>query len=193
MTDKIKLDYNLYISDAMRLVAKKSLEFVVEHGFYDNHHFYISFLTSGVGVDIPDFLRQEYPNEMTIVLQHQYYDLAVHDDYFEVSLSFHKKLQKLTIPFSSIVSFSDPAVNLMLRFQAGIIQPTNKKAPAKPKPQELPENAVQLQPKSKKSIKNIGEFNDKISIVKPKAKTEKPPKKKPSEDNIIVFDKFRKK
>ncbi len=108
------LNYNELVSEALTVVVKKSLLCVKQHGFSGEHHFYITFLTGAVGVDIPEFLLNKYPNDMTIVIQHQFYDLQIFHDYFQVSLSFNKQLCRLTIPFRAVISFMDPAVNFRL-------------------------------------------------------------------------------
>ncbi len=108
------LNYNELVSDALTIVVKKSLLCVKKHGFEGEHHFYITFLTGADGVEIPDFLFNKYPNDMTIVIQHQFYNLEIFDNYFQVSLSFNKHLCRLTIPFRAIISFMDPAVNFRL-------------------------------------------------------------------------------
>src|SRR6202035_1512481 len=81
-----------------------------------NHHFYIGFATEMPGVAIPEYLRGKYPGEMTIVLQHQFWDLEIGDESFSVTLSFQKQLERLTVPFATIRSFADPSVNFALEF-----------------------------------------------------------------------------
>src|SRR5205823_11315175 len=80
------------------------------------HHFYIGFATQMEGVAIPDHLRARYPEEMTIVLQHQFWDLEVGEDGFAVTLSFQKELERLVVPFAAVRSFADPSVNFALEF-----------------------------------------------------------------------------
>ena len=112
-----KLPYDRMLQDAMRDVFRKALLHVIESGLPGAHHFYITFRTSYPGVDIPGHLRETYPEDMTIVLQHQFYGLEVTDAYFQVTLSFKKRLERLRIPFAALVSFVDPAVNFGLQFQ----------------------------------------------------------------------------
>lgn len=82
------------------------------------HHFYITFLTGHPGVDIPDHLRAQYPDTMTIVLEHQFWGLEVEDDRFSVTLSFSGVNQRLSIPFAAVTAFADPSVRFGLQFHA---------------------------------------------------------------------------
>ena len=187
------LDYAQYVSDAMRAVVKKSLEFVEQHGFYDNHHFYISFKTYYDGVILPDFLLAEYADEMTIVVQHQFYDLMVKDDYFCVSLSFNKKLHRLTIPYDAIVSFSDPEVNMVLRFLVKNFEDLSEAEQhefehtngSNGLDSDLEFNENPLDDKGKRL-----EFKE--NLVADSKNKGKKKKKKGKENNIIDFSNFRK-
>ncbi|MEM7274532.1 MAG: ClpXP protease specificity-enhancing factor SspB, partial [Actinomycetota bacterium] len=98
-------------------VVKQAVEEVIEHGLPGEHHFYITFLTDYPGVKIPDYLRDRYPGEMTIVLQYQFSDLFVNDERMEVTLSFNNVPEKLEIPLAAISIFADPSVNFALQFQ----------------------------------------------------------------------------
>ena len=111
------LRYDRMVQDAMRGVVREALATVAATGFPGAHHFYITFRTRHPGVDIPQHLHATYPDEMTIVLQHQFYGLEVEDAHFSVTLSFRKRLERLTIPFAAITSFVDPGVNFGLQFQ----------------------------------------------------------------------------
>ena len=87
-------------------------------GLIGAHHFYLTFKTHGDGVDIPEFLKEQYPDEMTIIIQHQYWALKVKDDYFEVTLTFKKLPAPLHIPFQALTAFFDPGVQFGLQFRA---------------------------------------------------------------------------
>lgn len=113
------LQYDKMVEGALRSVVTRALEAVVEHGLPGQHHFYITFETTAEGVDIPEFLHKQYPEEMTIVLQHQFWDLAVDNEHFEVTLSFSGAPQKLYIPLMAVTSFFDPSVQFGLRFGDG--------------------------------------------------------------------------
>jgi len=112
------LPYALWVQDALRSVVRRALEHTSRYGIVGEHHFYVSFRTTDAGVDIPDHLRARYPSEMTIVLQHQFWDLEVGTDAFSVSLRFGGRLTPLRIPFSAVTAFGDPSVNFGLQFVA---------------------------------------------------------------------------
>jgi len=116
MTDET-LRYDIWVEEALRSVIKKTLSHVSKHGLPGDHHFYISFMTQDEGVDISGHIRAQHPNDMTIVLQHQFDDLDVNDDFFSVSLSFGGKKEFLKIPYTSVVSFADPSVNFALQLK----------------------------------------------------------------------------
>lgn len=111
------LRYDKMVETALRGVVRKSVEDVIEHGLPGDHHFYITFLTDYPGVKIPDYLRDRYPGEMTIVLQYQFSDLYVDDKMLNVTLSFNNVPEKLEIPVAAISIFADPSVNFALQFQ----------------------------------------------------------------------------
>mgnify|MGYP002620863316 FL=1 len=108
--------YDILAQDALRGVMRKVLGEVVRTGLPGNHHFFITFLTGAPGVRISTRLRERYPEQMTIVLQFQYWDLKVTDTGFEVGLSFSDIPEKLEIPFSAVRGFYDPSVNFELEF-----------------------------------------------------------------------------
>jgi uncharacterized protein len=110
--------YDRMVAQALKGVMRDSLAEVAEKGFLGEQHFYITFRTTAPGVMIADVLRAQYAEQMTVVLQHQFYNLDVSDDHFEVTLSFNKKLERLSIPFDAVVSFADPSVSFGLQFQA---------------------------------------------------------------------------
>ena len=109
--------YDQMVERALKSVVRDAIQEVAEKGFLGDQHFYISFMTKYPGVMIADVLRAQYNDQMTIVLQHQFYNLEVSEDHFEVTLSFNKKLERLYIPFDAIVSFADPSVGFGLQFQ----------------------------------------------------------------------------
>jgi hypothetical protein len=114
-TDHIR--YDVLARDALRGVLKHVLADAAEHGLPGEHHFYITFLSKAEGVKISPRLLSQYPQEMTVILQHQFWDLVVTDDRFEVGLSFNGIPERLVIPFSSIKSFFDPSVQFGLQFE----------------------------------------------------------------------------
>ncbi|MXN63544.1 hypothetical protein GR183_01390 [Stappia sp. GBMRC 2046] len=111
--------YDIVIQDALRGAVKKILTEVTRTGLPGEHHFYIAFDTNAPGVRISNRLHERYPQEMTIVLQHQFWDLAVSDHFFEVGLSFGGIPERLVIPFSAVKGFFDPSVQFALEFEPG--------------------------------------------------------------------------
>ncbi|MCO6388097.1 SspB family protein [Aliihoeflea sp. 40Bstr573] len=108
--------YDILAQEALRGVMRKVLSEVAKTGLPGNHHFFITFLTRAPGVRISSRLRERYPDQMTIVVQFQYWDLKVTDTGFEVGLSFADVPEKLEIPFSAVRGFYDPSVNFELEF-----------------------------------------------------------------------------
>ena len=111
------LRYDRMVERALRGVVREALEVVGAEGLPGDHHFYLTFTTEHAGVDIPDYLRKQYPDEMTIVLQYQFYDLTMDDEGFAVTLSFNNRRERLAVPFAAITTFADPSVNFALQFQ----------------------------------------------------------------------------
>ena len=109
--------YDLLVEHALREVVKYALARVARSGLPGEHHFYIAFDTRHEGVHMSDRLREKYPEEMTIVLQHQFWDLKVYSNHFEVGLSFGGVPEKLSIPFDAITGFYDQHVQFALQFR----------------------------------------------------------------------------
>ena len=108
--------YEKMVEAALRGVVRDALKRAAREGLRSDHHFYIGFASQMPGVVIPDHLRARYPEEMTIVLQHQFWDLEITEHAFSVTLSFQKELERLVIPFAAVRSFADPSVNFALEF-----------------------------------------------------------------------------
>ena len=111
-----RIDYGRLVESALRTVVRDVLQRLGNEGTAPPHHFYITFRTRHPGVVIPEFLRDRYPVDMTIVLQHQYWDLEVDEQGFGVTLSFNDQMQRLRIPFGAIKVFADPGVEFGLQF-----------------------------------------------------------------------------
>ena len=111
------LRYDLLVQDALKGVVRKVLADAVKNGLPGDHHFYISFWTDFPGVRLSQRLREKYPQEMTVVLQHQFWDLGVTEHGFEVGLSFSGIPERLLIPFDAITGFFDPSVQFGLKFE----------------------------------------------------------------------------
>jgi hypothetical protein len=161
---KPTLRYDKMVENALRGVVRDALAVTAERGLPGAHHFYITFRTDFPGVDIPDFLRAQYPQEMTIVLEHQFWGLEVDAVKFAVTLSFHSQGQRLIVPLAAITAFADPSVKFGLEFRPDVIEPTEAKLI--PDPVEAP-------------------------AAEPMAKTEAPAPDKSGE--VVKLDTFRKK
>lgn len=123
------LRYDQMVEAALRDVVRQALVRAATDGLPGNHHFYITFRTEFPGVEISQTLSARYPKEMTIVLQHQYWELEVGTEEFGVTLSFDDVPEPLRVPFAAITAFADPSVNFGLQFQgsaAGATQPAEK-------------------------------------------------------------------
>ncbi len=114
--DVTKLSYEKMVEDALRGVLRQALKITEAQGLPGSHHFYITFDTTHPGVKIADTLKTQHPNEMTIVLQHQFWDLKVSQESFEISLSFSGVTQRLFIPFAAVTAFADPHAKFGLQF-----------------------------------------------------------------------------
>ncbi len=141
------IPYDEIVQDALRGVVKRVLERIdADGGLPGSHHFYIAFRTRFPGVDIPKHLLERYPEEMTIVIQHRYWDLAIDDEGFQIGLSFNQVPSKLRVPFAAITGFVDPAVNFALQFAAkdGELLAEAEPEPEPPAPIEPGSNVVTL-------------------------------------------------
>lgn len=112
--------YDILTQEALRGVIRKVLGEVARTGIPGNHHFFITFMTHATGVRISTRLREKYPEQMTIVIQHQYWDLEVTDAHFEIGLSFGDVPERLSIPFAAVRGFYDPSVNFECEFEVKV-------------------------------------------------------------------------
>jgi len=143
--DADRIDYHKLLQealrDALRGAVHRVLSQVAEEGLPGEHFFYIGFRTDRSGVDVPRFLRDQYPEEMTIVLQNQYWDLEVEEESFAVTLTFGGARQRLTIPFHALTAFADPSAEFGLRFDGGLegVPTLGTAAPSPPEPEKRPQ------------------------------------------------------
>jgi hypothetical protein len=112
--DQIK--YDVLTQEALRGVVRAVLDKIAKSGLPGEHHLYVSFETHGPGVSVSDRLKEQYPDEMTIVLQHQFWDLEVYQERFEVKLSFNNIPERLVVPYTAVKAFFDPSVQFGLQF-----------------------------------------------------------------------------
>jgi len=162
------LRYDRWIEDALKSVVRKALNYCQENGLPGEHHFYITFATDHPNVVIPAHLREQYPQEITIVLENEYWDLEVQDDFFHVTLSFSDVRTPLHIPFEAITGFADPSVKFGLQFK------------------------MELQEEDEDYDEDISELNvaPTSDSTTPKAKAKPDDENK---DNVVTLDAFRKK
>jgi hypothetical protein len=135
------LSYDELLQDALRAVVREAIAQVAARGMLGNHHFFVTFRTSHPGVEIPDYLRAQYPDEMTIVLQHQYSGLEVTPEGFSVTLSFNKIPERLTVPWAALTRFADPPANFGLQLAPTAAGEVTAAAEAKPAPAAEPGTA----------------------------------------------------
>jgi uncharacterized protein len=181
------IGYEALADKAMRSIVKEALKKTEKQGLLGSHHFYLTFKTKDPGVEIPEFLLERYPEEMTIVLQNQYWGLKVREDEFEVGLTFQKMPTTLVIPFAALTAFVDPSVQFGLQFRNSSAakkvpapQRATKEAPKPPVPREAPKDASVETLSARKAAKDAPE-------------ADQPPEKPASGPQVVSFDKFRKK
>ncbi|HYD15968.1 MAG TPA: ClpXP protease specificity-enhancing factor SspB [Hyphomicrobium sp.] len=126
MTVESTIDYEGLAQEAMRGVVRKVLARTAKSGLAGDHHFYISFDTEAPGASLSKRLKEKYPREMTIVLQHRFWDLVVSEDRFEVKLTFDGIPERLVVPFAAIKVFFDPSVRFGLQFEEGAAGPDGR-------------------------------------------------------------------
>ena len=166
--------YDQLAQAALKGVVREALRKVEKTGLPGEHHFFIQFNTRYPGVSIGERLSQKYPREMTVVIQHQFFNLQVLEDRFQVELSFDNIPEKLVIPFASVKGFLDPAVQFGLQFE---VAPTEEVVADEPKVEA--KTKLETKPKSiSKSIKEEVPKEDEAPAEKP---------------NVVSLDAFRKK
>ena len=169
-TDHIR--YDVLARDALRGVLRRVLTDAAEHGLPGEHHFFITFLSTADGVKLSPRLLAQYPEEMTIILQHQFWDLVVTEDRFEVGLSFGGIPERLVVPFAAIKSFLDPSVQFGLQFEPSepAAETPAAKLPAIPAAPALP-----------------------VVAPEPAAESKEEPEKPSEGAEVVRLDRFRKK
>ncbi|MGH6860135.1 MAG: SspB family protein [Phyllobacterium sp.] len=186
--------YDILAQEALRGVIRKVLGEVAKAGLPGNHHFFITFLTGAPGVRISTRLHEKYPEQMTIVLQHQFWDMQVSDTQLEVGLSFGDVPERLVVPFSAIRGFYDPSVNFELEFDVeveetvgdndhGITSIGSADVSDKPK---IATTSAKPKPPAKPVKKPAKATGDKAETA-PDAEDEK------SSGSVVSLDSFRKK
>jgi hypothetical protein len=172
-----ELRYDSMVEEALRGVVGKALAHVAKHGLPGEHHFYITFRTDDPGVMVPDHLRQCYPGEMTIVLQHQFWGLTVGTEEFSVTLTFSDVPEQLTVPYAAVVAFADPSVRFGLQFD--VADGRGKTGAGEPPKSKTPETAA-------------GGANESIP-GSPRGPRDKEPAIAEGSENVVPLDTFRRK
>ena len=205
--------YDLLVQDALKGVVRKVLGDAGRDGLSGDHHFYISFRTDAPGVRMSQRLRERYPEDITIVLQHQFWDLSVTEHAFEVGLSFSGVSERLLVPFDALTGFFDPSVQFGLKFgerEEGAAEPTPPprksghargagSEPAEAAPKKPPVPAVATNPLPKLAPKPAREAAEKDGKPSRALEVVKPDEKRRSEDDdsasaeVVSLDAFRKK
>lgn len=181
--------YEALVLDALRGVVRAVLLRVLKRGIPGDHHFFITFDTRAPGVGLSKRLKEQYPHEMTIVLQHQFWDLAVTEDRFEVRLSFNNIPERLIIPFSAIRIFQDPTVHFALALRSPDGDEGDGKASAD----------MTLLPAPKADLAGMplpGQLADADSrelAASAPAESEEQPQEERRTAEVVSLDKFRKK
>jgi hypothetical protein len=187
-----KLSYEKMVEDALRGVLRQALQITAAQGLPGSHHFYITFDTTHPDVKIADTLHTQHPTEMTIVLQHQFWDLKVQQDLFEITLSFSGVSQKLIVPFAAVTAFADPHAKFGLQFHVEFEERTAADEELDMEDEDTDETEEQ-QPVPLDSAK-----------VSQQMKGRKPPQLRPvasatdgsgegGSDKVVTLDAFRKK
>jgi hypothetical protein len=153
--------YDLLAQEALRGVVRAALCKVMRSGLPGDHHFYIALDTRYPGVRLSERLSQRYPKEMTIVLQHQFWNLAVHETEFEVELSFDNIPEKLVIPFNAIKGFLDPAVQFGLQFETVPVETAPNAAETAPNAIEAAPNVAPKAAEPPPKIVSLDSFRKK--------------------------------
>jgi uncharacterized protein len=182
-TDLIR--YDLLVQDALRSVVRKVLSDTARSGLLGEHHFNIAFKTQAPGVVVPPAVKQRFPDEMSIILQHEFWDLVVSQDGFEVSLNFSRKPERLTVPFDSITGFTDPSVPFGFKLEPRLPEAAGSRPPAPPRKPEPPPAAPAKSTTAKAPAQPV-------AAAKSAQRAEKPAEPA-DEAKVVSIDAFRKK
>jgi hypothetical protein len=184
--------YDILAQEALRGVVRTVLDDAAKNGLPGEHHFFIAVDTRHEGVSISPRMRAQYPTEITVVLQHQFWDLVVTDDKFEVGLSFGGIAERLVVPFAAIKGFFDPSVQFGLQFEQVAEVPADETAPTEPATPEKPAGGKAARPPAKHNHKRP---RPAIAVPPPPANSSPvtDPDKPTNGGEVVRFDRFRKK
>jgi hypothetical protein len=186
--------YDILVQEALRGMVRNLLVEVSSKGLPGDHHFFITFETPAEGVRMSNRLREQYPEEMTVVLQHQFRDLKISDTGFEVVLSFGGVPERLGIPFTAIKSFTDPSVQFALQFEALTLPVEQDDSDPKAAAGETPAPAAAQQPSklSKAKSRTSVPASPSPAAIGAKPDNPEPPDDQPGA-KVVRLDRFRKK
>ena len=187
-TDLIR--YDLLVQDALRSVVRRVLTDTAKDGVPGEHHYYVTFLTHASGVRISSRLREKYPHEMTIVLQHQFWDLAVNEHSFEIGLAFGGIPERLLVPFEALSAFYDPSVQFGLKFEVSATEDNKNDENFTTEPSEQA-SITSIAPKTKASktkIKSVSASDSEPEKKEPAKKLAKETKLLAAESDISSKD-----
>jgi hypothetical protein len=195
-TDHIR--YDLLAQDALRGVVRKVLTDVAREGLKGEHHFYVAFDTRAPGVRVSERLREKYPEEMTLVLQHQFWDLKVGEQGFDVGVSFGGVPERVHVPFTAIKGFFDPSVQFGLQFEVAKAVPAQDTAKAEPHAKKAEPAAARPAPRGAASEPEETRPRGSVPATRKKnpLKVEKPAAPAPAPKSgaeVVSIEKFRKK
>ena len=203
MTAERHIDYEALAQGAMRGIVRTVLEGVAKTGLPGEHHFYIAFNTEAPGVVISKRLKQKYPEEMTVVLQHRFWDLTVTEERFEVKLTFDGIPERLSVPFTAVKVFFDPSVPYGLQFEEseaidGAAQDGAVAQPADSTDAEAPVQPALKKPRAVRKPRSDKPADDQAEKPQFKAPTKQPAANTDSaaaanDAKVVSLDKFRKK
>ncbi len=190
--------YDVLTQEALRDVIRKVLEEVASSGLPGEHHFFITFRTDHPSVRLSARMRERYPEKMTIVIQHSFWDLKITDTYFEIDLSFDDILERLRVPFSSLKGFFDPHVKFGVQFDADCLEAANadvemvlESSDDDGESENLPQVAQTRD--MTKSPKKAKKKTSEAQKEKPKDVAEKSSSENAESAEIVSLDQFRKK
>jgi len=199
--------YDLLAQEALRGVLRKVLADAAKHGLPGDHHFFVTFDTSAEGVRLSQRMRAQYPKEMTIVLQHQFWDLVVSEETFEVGLSFGGVPERLAVPFAAVKQFLDPSVEFGLQFEQIGMAP-EPDAKAGPQPAVTPKRSREVEAGESGTARREGKSRRATPAVPAVPLPANPPPPAPAAADkasnkpvepaaggaeVVRFDRFRKK
>jgi uncharacterized protein len=195
MMSEDKIRYDILASEALRGIIRTVLQRVQKRGLPGDHHFYINFDTTAAGVILSKRLKDKYPLDMTIVLQHKFWDMMVFEDRFEVKLSFNNVPERLVIPFAAIKSFVDPSVQF--GFNPNLFAPTSADGEPgsfmptpPPAPHVIPPERAPLHRPAPATLEGRALATEAVD-PEPSIRQEEQPDKNAA--NVVKLDLFRKK